>query len=207
MHQFKVFVAGVFVLCTFLLPLKSVHAQQYIAGVDYVKIAGIPEGNKPILREFFSYNCGHCYRQDAFFEKTTHLLGKDVQFERTPIGGGRASWVLSQQAYYLAQKFNVTKQVHNTIFKRIHEQNSAFTRPEQLKAFFVSQGIEAAEVDKAMASADAKLALMNYDTQAQLSGIRGVPSLVVNGQYLIKAMPHSAQALAELITYLSQLND
>nr|WP_049763925.1 thiol:disulfide interchange protein DsbA/DsbL [Shewanella halifaxensis] len=189
------------------LPWQSASAAPYQEGVDYVKIAGIPESSTPVVREFFSYNCGHCYRQDPFFEQTAHLLGDDIKFDRTPVGAGRTSWILSQEAYYLAQKFNVTKQVHGNIFTRIHEQEGAFTRPEQLRDFFVSQGLNAKEVEAAMNSTDAKLALMNYDTQAQLAEIRGVPSLVVNGKYLVKNPGKTPEDLAKLVRYLSTLEE
>lgn len=206
MKFFKQSLSRTLIVLTLLLaPLHSVWAAQYKEGVDYVKIAGIPESHKPVVREFFSYNCGFCYRQDPFFEQTAHLLEGDIQFERTPVGAGRSSWILSQEAYYLAQKFNVTKQVHGNIFTRIHEKEGAFTRSDQLKDFFVSQGLNEAEVEAAMNSTDAKLALMNYDTQAQLAEIRGVPSLVVNGQYLIKEQGKTPEDLAELVRYLSSL--
>ncbi|EDP99373.1 thiol:disulfide interchange protein, DsbA family [Shewanella benthica KT99] len=139
-----------------------------------MQVSGIPEAKSPIVREFFSYNC---YRQYPIFEETVEPLGDTIDFERTPIGAGRPSWILSQQAYYLAQKFNMTRQVHGNLFKRIHEKEGPFTRPEQLKDFFVKQGADASAVEKAMNSVDAKLAISHYDTQAQLAGNRGVPSL------------------------------
>ncbi len=194
-----------FIVVMLWLPLQIAAANTYVEGVDYVKIAGIPESKTPVVREFFSYNCGHCYRQDPFFEQTAHLLGDDVSFERTPVGAGRTSWILSQEAYYLAQKFSVTKQVHGNIFSRIHEKEGAFTRPEQLKDFFVSQGLDGKDVEAAMNSADAKLALMNYDTQAQLAEIRGVPSIVVNGKYLVKNPGKTPEDLVKLVKYLNSL--
>ena len=194
-----------FIVAMLWLPLQIAAANTYVEGVDYVKIAGIPESKTPVVREFFSYNCGHCYRQDPFFEQTAHLLGDDVSFERTPVGAGRTSWILSQEAYYLAQKFSVTKQVHGNIFSRIHEKEGAFTRPEQLKDFFVSQGLNGKDVEAAMNSADAKLALMNYDTQAQLAEIRGVPSIVVNGKYLVKNPGKTPEDLVKLVKYLNSL--
>ncbi|WP_028768439.1 thiol:disulfide interchange protein DsbA/DsbL [Shewanella fidelis] len=194
-----------FIVAMLWLPLQIAAANTYVEGVDYVKIAGIPESKTPVVREFFSYNCGHCYRQDPFFEQTAHLLGDDVSFERTPVGAGRTSWILSQEAYYLAQKFSVTKQVHGNIFSRIHEKEGAFTRPEQLKDFFVSQGLDGKDVEAAMNSADAKLALMNYDTQAQLAEIRGVPSIVVNGKYLVKNPGKTPEDLVKLVKYLNNL--
>ncbi len=184
---------------------NRVEAQTFVEGVDYVQVRGIPEAKSPIVREFFSYNCGHCYRQDPLFEKTVELLGDKVEFSRTPIGAGRPSWILSQEAYYLAQQFKLTPQVHGNLFKRIHEKEGAFTRPEQLRDYFVQQGVSTDKVEKAMSSADASLAISNYDTQAQLAGIRGVPSLLVNGQYLIKSKQRTAEELAELVNYLLSL--
>ncbi|WP_373317223.1 thiol:disulfide interchange protein DsbA/DsbL [Shewanella sairae] len=186
---------------------QSAIAAVYQEGVDYVKITGIPEATKPVVREFFSYNCGHCYKQDAFFKKVANLLGDEIQFERTPVGAGRNSWILSQEAYYLAQKFSVTKQVHGNIFTRIHEKEGAFTRPDQLKDFFVKQGLNEQDVEAAMNSTDAKLALMNYDTQAQLAGIRGVPSIVVDGKYLVKNPGKTPEDLVRLVKYLNVLEE
>ncbi|QYK02732.1 thiol:disulfide interchange protein DsbA/DsbL [Shewanella psychrotolerans] len=178
---------------------------QFVEGRDYIKVAGIPEATKPVVREFFSYNCPHCYRQDGFFNATMAKLDGSVDFERTPVGAGRPSWQLSQEAYYLAQKFQVTSQAHGNLFKRIHEGKGAFTRQDELTEFFVAQGIAKAEVDKAIESADRKLTLANYDTQAQLAGIRGVPALLVNGKYLVTSKTHSADELSALLKYLSTL--
>ena len=98
MKAFNTLFASSFLLIiAMLLPLQTAHAQQYEEGVDYVKISGIPETTKPVIREFFSYNCGHCYRQDPLFEETAHILENDVQFERTPVGAGRSSWILAKK--------------------------------------------------------------------------------------------------------------
>lgn len=99
----------------------------------------------------------------------------------------------------------MTEQTHGNLFKRIHEGNGAFKRQEELSQFFVEQGLSKAEVDKALASVDNKLAVADYDTQAQLSGIRGVPSLLVNGKYLVSNKQRSAEELADLLAYLSTL--
>nr|WP_233258834.1 thiol:disulfide interchange protein DsbA/DsbL [Shewanella sp. YLB-09] len=198
------FAALFIVMASFVISDRA-EAKDFVEGVDYVQVRGIPEAISPIVREFFSYNCPHCYRQDPIFEETVELLGDKVKFERTPIGAGRPSWILSQEAYYLAQKLKMIRQVHGNLFKRIHEKEGPFTRPEQLKDFFVQQGVDAKDVDEAMNSIDSSLAIANYDTQAQLAGIRGVPSLLVNGKYLIASKSRTAEELAELVSYLSTL--
>ncbi len=188
-----------------LFAAHVVAQTQFIEGRDYVKVAGIPEVTKPVVREFFSYNCSHCYKQDGLYKESIAKLDKAVSFERTPVGAGRPSWQLSQEAYYLAQKFKVTEQVHGNLFKRIHEGEGAFTRKEELSQFFIKQGVTKADIERAMASADSQLALLNYDTQAQLSGIRGVPTLLVNGKYMVTSKTRSPDELAALLQYLSIL--
>ncbi|WP_299495401.1 thiol:disulfide interchange protein DsbA/DsbL [uncultured Shewanella sp.] len=185
--------------------LSYASDNRYIEGQDYIHINGIPETQHPVVREFFSYNCPHCYRQDATFETMSHLLGKDIMFVRTPVGAGRDAWILSQKAYYLAQKFKVTRQVHGVIFKRIHTQEGGFKNEMDVVNFFVKQGLEVNEVKAALASADADLAISNYDLQTQLSGIRGVPSLLVNGQYLVNSTSQTPEQLSQLVQYLSRL--
>lgn len=181
----------------------TLQAANFEEGKDYVTIAGITEVNQPVLREFFSYNCPHCYQQESTMASTVKLLGKDVAFERTPVGAGRPSWILSQQAYYLAQKLKMTKQVHNAIFKQIHEKGEQFTRPEQVKAFFIAQGAKAADIDAALASVDAQFTVMNYDSQAALAQIKGVPSLLVNGRYMLTSTAHTPEEMAALVKFLA----
>lgn len=190
-------------LCLLLsLPGQSTTFRE---GVDYTQVAGIPEIQTPIVREFFSYNCPHCYYQDSKITAMAALLGDEVLLERTPVGAGRPAWVLSQQAYYVANKLKISKQVHEQIFKQIHEKKAPFTQMAQLKAFFMAEGVTANEFDSAMASVDMKFALSGYDTQAEFSGIKGVPALLVNGRYLVSPGQLSAEQLAELVNYLIAL--
>lgn len=193
-----VFACGLMLSASFAL-----QAASFEEGKDYVTVAGITEAQKPVLREFFSYNCPHCYKQEPLVDLTVQLLGKDVAFERTPVGAGRPAWELSQLAYYVAQKLKMTKQTHGAIFKQIHEKGEQFTAPEQVKAFFVAQGAKVDDVDAAMNSVDAKFTLMNYDSQAELAGIKGVPSLLVNGRYMLTSTAHTAEELAALVKFLA----
>ena len=181
----------------------ALQAASFEEGKDYVTVVGITEAQKPVLREFFSYNCPHCYKQEPLMDLTVQLLGKDVAFERTPVGAGRPAWELSQLAYYVAQKLKMTKQTHGAIFKQIHEKGEQFTAPEQVKAFFVAQGAKVDDVNAAMNSVDAKFTLMNYDSQAELAGIKGVPSLLVNGRYMLTSTAHTPEELAALVKFLA----
>lgn len=202
---FKRLSTWVLSVCLFAVMVMPAQAADYQQGKDYQIVNGFPEAPGAIVREFFSYNCPHCYHQDPLFLQTQKLLKGDVVFKRTPVGAGRNNWIMSQKAYYIADKFHLVSQVHSEIFDRIHEQHLPFQRAEDLVSFFTQQGLTKAEVQQTIDSADMSLAVANYDSQTQLSGIRGVPSLLVKGKYLIVSIPKDPQALATLIRYLVKL--
>ncbi|MBM7072049.1 thiol:disulfide interchange protein DsbA/DsbL [Shewanella sp. 202IG2-18] len=177
-------------------------ANTFVEGKDYKKVSGLPEATKPVVREFFSYNCPHCYQAEPTVEKMARLLKGKVTFKRTPVGAGRPSWILSQEAYYVAQKLKITNQVHSKIFHYIHEEAGPFTNAQQLKAFFEFQAVSGKEFDKVYNSKDKKTTLDNYGIQLELSGITGVPTLLVNGVYVVNPGEHTAQELAKLVQFL-----
>ncbi|WP_394204127.1 thiol:disulfide interchange protein DsbA/DsbL [Shewanella waksmanii] len=187
------------------LLVSTVSAADFTEGKDYTQVAGIPESQMPVVREFFSYNCGHCYRHDPHIEQTAALLDDGITFTRTPVGAGRDSWILSQKAYYIANQLQVSKLMHPKIFDHIHQQQGPFSRQQQVIDLFEANGVDGQKVKAILDSADLQLAVSNYDTQTQLSGIRGVPALLVNGKYLVNSINLPAAELAELITYLSEL--
>ena len=178
-------------------------AKTFVEGKDYKKVDGFPEVTKPVVREFFSYNCPHCYHAEPVVEKMAKLLQGKIAFKRTPVGAGRKSWIISQEAYYVAQQLKITEQVHSKIFHYIHEEGGPFTNAQQLKAFFEFQGVSGKAFDKVYNSPQKKQALSNYDIQLQLSGITGVPTMLVNGVYEINPGEHSAKELAELVKFLA----
>ncbi|RJY06496.1 thiol:disulfide interchange protein DsbA/DsbL [Parashewanella spongiae] len=185
--------------------IGSASAADYIKGKDYIEVTGIPELQQPIVREFFSYNCPHCYNEDSTMNKMAELLQGDVTFTRTPVGAGRSSWILAQEAFFVAKKIKIYKQVHSKIFHRIHEEGGPFTTSGQLKTFFMKQGVTAEQFDKAYNSSDKQAVLSNYETKVQLAEIRGVPSLLINGKYEVNPGNRSAQELAGLVRYLSNI--
>ncbi|MGL5489006.1 MAG: thiol:disulfide interchange protein DsbA/DsbL, partial [Shewanella sp.] len=64
------------IVCGLVLSASfTLQAASFEEGKDYVTVAGISEAQKPILREFFSYNCPHCYKQEPFVASTVKLLG------------------------------------------------------------------------------------------------------------------------------------
>ncbi|WP_372870450.1 thiol:disulfide interchange protein DsbA/DsbL [Shewanella sp.] len=182
----------------------STFASSFEEGKHYVKVDGFAESHAPVVREFFSYNCPHCYRFDHTMDEAVKLLGKKVGFERTPVAGVRPDWKLSQLAYYVAQKFQVTEQTHLPIFKQV-QQVAPFRDEADVKQFFIAQGLKAEAIEQALSSTDRQFTLMGFDSQTELAGIRGVPSVLVNGKYMLNVQGLNSEQLAELVRYVAEL--
>lgn len=196
--------AGFFIMLMSVMSAQAM-AQPYVDGVDYLTVQGIPEAKMPVVREFFSYYCPHCYEQEQNIEQLVSLLPKSVTFTRTPVGAGRPSWILGQQAYYLTQKFNLPKSINMAIFSQIHDKGEPFMNSQDLVYFFTDHGVKKSAVEQALKSTDMKFALSNYDVETQLSGITGVPTLLVNGKYVIQVGYKTPAETAKLIDYLMTL--
>ncbi|WP_246029067.1 thiol:disulfide interchange protein DsbA/DsbL [Parashewanella tropica] len=196
--------ASIFI-CAFSFLCNQALAANYVEGKDYTKVEGFPETHKPVVREFFSYNCPHCYHAEPSVEKMATMLKGKVAFVRTPVGAGRPSWILGQEAYYVAQKLRITNQVHSQIFHYIHEEAGPFTSASQLRAFFITQGVKGAEFDKVYNSPEKKSAFSEYGIQVQLSGISGVPTFLINGIYEVNPSGKSASELVAIVNYLVKL--
>ncbi|WP_028111849.1 thiol:disulfide interchange protein DsbA/DsbL [Ferrimonas kyonanensis] len=180
----------------------AASAQEFKEGVHYKVINGLSETSTPVVREFFSYNCGHCEKFDPALEQIMAALGDEVTLKRTPVGFGRDSWKLAAKGYYLTEILGTNEQMHQAFFNQIHRLGQPFTSEAQLKQFFVSYGVTPEAYDKAADSADLKLAIADGDSRTTLSQIRGVPSVLVNGKYMVVNPGRTLGDYVELIKYL-----
>ena len=85
----------------------------------------------------------------------------------------------------------------------MHKERKRIRNANELKEFFVEQGVSAEDFDNTFASF-AVITKTNRSKQvSQLYGITGVPALVVNGKYLVTAkMAGSNKQMLEVVDYL-----
>jgi len=136
--------------------------------------------------ELFWYGCPHCYHLES--ELDTWLKNKpdDVVFVRVPAILG-PSWELYARAFYTAELLGVVDKIHKPLFDRIHKEKKPIRKLQQLKEFFIAQGVSAQDFDDTYKSF-AVITKTNRAKQASgLYGISGVPALVVNGKYRTSA--------------------
>jgi thiol:disulfide interchange protein DsbA len=97
----------------------------------------------------------------------------------------RSSWIAPARAFYTAQVLGIEKQVHRGIFEAIHVDKKPMDTREDVTKFFESHGVSKTDFDKAYDSFAVETLMRKTQVMQQRYGIRGTPSIVVNGKYRV----------------------
>ena len=178
-------------LATLLGGTVSAFAQPalYVEGTHYEKIANpvrTADPNKIEVTEIFWYGCPHCYAFEPLISSWEEKLPSDVAFVRSP-GMWNATMRVHAQIYYAAEALGVREKMHSIIFNEIHQKQNYLQTADAVKAVFVREGVSADDFDKAWNSFSVSSAVNRADTRMKAYKVSGVPSMVVNGKYLVSA--------------------
>lgn len=133
--------------------------------------------------EMFWYGCPHCYDFEPVLETWLAAKPADVTFRRVP-AVFRESWIPHARAFYAAEALGILEATHPLLFKALHDdRKKVFTR-EQIADLFSAAGV--VDRDKFLTTYDSfavQAKVKQAAAMTQRYGIRGVPSMVVNGRY------------------------
>ena len=188
----------------------AVNAQpaMYVEGTHYQEISDpvrTVDPSKIEVTEVFWYGCPHCYAMEPLIENWEQGLAEDVVFVRSP-GMWNEMMETHAKIYYVAEELGALDKIHGAAFDAIHQRGNYLQTEEAVRQFFVAQGVDPAEFDEAWSSFGINSAVRQAGARMRDYGVRGVPSLVVNGKYLITAggaVP-TQQDMLEIADYLVQ---
>jgi thiol:disulfide interchange protein DsbA len=153
--------------------------------------------------EVFWYGCPHCFRFLPSMEALVKRKADYVEIRRMP-AIFRESWAIHARAYYTALLLNVVERVHRPLFEAIHEQKNPMNTPELLRALFVAHGVDGTAFDKTFDSFAVETMLRKSVLMQGRYGVRGTPSVIVNGKYRVSAsLAGSYAAMAEVVEALA----
>jgi len=168
-----------------LLPLSALAAEE---GFEYQAISppvalsqGDADGKVEVIEMFF-YGCPHCFRAEPMVDKWLKTKPEFVNFQRMP-AIFRDSWEPLARAFYVAKALGVLERIHEPLFNAIHIKRKKTYSKEAIRAFFVSQGISAADFDKTYNSFQVANQIARARDLGKRFKIQGVPSFVVDGQW------------------------
>lgn len=135
--------------------------------------------------EFFSYGCNHCSDFHPIISKWAANLPKDVSFRRVPVSFGRAEWARLSKIYYSLEATGELAKLDTAVFIAIHEQRVPFKTDDAVFAWVAGKGSDAKKFAEAFNGFSMASKVQRGDQDAVAARIGGVPSLAVDGRYLV----------------------
>jgi protein dithiol oxidoreductase (disulfide-forming) len=169
-----------------LLPL--VAAAQLVEGTDYRTLAPPQPTSSPgkiEVLEFFSYACPHCAKFYPIVSAWAAKLPKDVVFKRVAVSYGRPPWMNLSRTYYALQATGDLKKLDGALFSGIHEEHQNLFDEQSIAEWVGKQGGDASRFAAAYVSFGVNNQTVQADQMAEDYAIDAVPTLVVNGRYVV----------------------
>lgn len=158
--------------------------------------------NKIEVVEVFWYGCPHCFAFEPYVASWLEKKPDDVTFIRMP-APLNPRWQIHARAFYVADVLGVLDEIHTPLFDAIHKEHRSLNSQEELKAFFVENGVSGDEFDKAWASFAVDTKLRHALEMARRYGITGVPTFIVDGKYRTGArIAGGPSDVLDVVTYL-----
>lgn len=174
----------------------TAQAEDWVAGTHYRVIANpmpTADANKVEVVEAFGYWCPHCNAFEPMLAPWAKQLPEDVSFENMPVIFSRGHELLAR-AYYVADLLGIKEQVHQAIYDAVHLQRMRLTDPEQIADLFANYGADRDKVLKEMNGFSVGMKLKMGSSRTKGYEVQGVPSMIVNGKYIVSASEAGSNA-------------
>ena len=135
--------------------------------------------------EFFSYGCNHCSDFHPLISQWAAKLPKDVSFRRVPVSFNRPEWARLARIYYALEATGDLAKLDAAVFIAIHEQRVAFKTDESVVSWAASKGVDGKKFSDALTSFSMQSKVQRGDQEALAAKISGVPSLAVDGKFMM----------------------
>lgn len=181
---------------------------ELVADRDYVAIVPAQVTDNPAkteVLEFFSYGCPHCADFHPLVSKWAEGLPSDVVFKRVPISFGRPQWASLARLYYALEATGELAKLDGAVFRALHQENKRLFDDKTIIAWVSAQGVDEKKFTAAFNSFGVLSQAKRADQMAHVYKIKGVPSLAVDGKYLVAGK--DLKGFGDLLTLTDQVID
>jgi thiol:disulfide interchange protein DsbA len=164
------------------IPLRAagmVEDQHYIT-----KFPNSDRAKGPVVVEFFSYMCPHCYRMENTVKRWMKQKPADVEFVKIPATFSSSAYQLAARAHYIAEELGVLDTFAPAMYKKIHVDRRPPRNDRDLARLFAELGVSDADYKKASVNnfnVESKLRRASFLLQQYQ--VTGVPYFLVNYKY------------------------
>jgi len=173
-----------------------------VEGTDYTELKppqAVDTAGKVEVIEFFWYRCPHCYALEPELEAWVKRLPRDVQFKRVP-GILNEDWAIDARVFYALEAIGEVERVHQQLFDAIHKQGGVRLRGDAytkwVADWLAKQKVDMAKYDAAFHSFSVESKLRRAAQMASAYRLDGVPTMTVQGSYLVLANTSQKAMLA-----------
>jgi thiol:disulfide interchange protein DsbA len=138
--------------------------------------------DKVEVAEVFSYGCPHCFAFDPYLKSWLGKKPEYVTFVRLPTVWSPVAKIYAR-AFYIEEALGKSAEIHESLFREIHDNKNMLDTEDTLQAFFAKFGVDAATFKSQFDSFGVHAKLQRADELTRRYKIAGVPTIVVNGKY------------------------
>ena len=173
-----------------LLLATSALAGHEGAAEDYTMVnppQPTSSGTKIEVLEFFFYGCSHCFKLHPLISEWEKKLPKDVALVYVPTIFNPA-WEPMARTYYALESIGQLKQLHDELFNAWNVNNIDLTDEAKITDFVAKHGVDRKKFSDAYNAFAMQGKLMRSKQMASAYGIRGTPTVTVDGKYVITGL-------------------
>ena len=202
MRMTQLFISSIFLSWLFINPAQ---AQSVDTSYTDIKPAQPTQsGDKIEVVEIFWYGCSHCFSFEPHIKAWQKTMPEDVAFRQVP-GVLNKRWAAHARAFYAAEKMGALEKIHTPLFSALHVKRRDIFNRDSLIDFAEEMGIDKDKFAQHYDSNETEVKLKQAFLLARNARITGVPSLIVNGRYLVSASSAgSFERMLETVDYLIQ---
>lgn len=191
-------------------------ARDFQEGKDYFLLEKQRPELSDVVLEFFTYDCGACYRAESVIQSIEEALPAGKRLDRSPVIFGKTNYKVKAYAWFLYQELRLKPEVHQYIYDISHVpmahewDHNQLKYMENLETFFttVYGGVVSSEqYNDALKNIDRKKMIEKSESLAKEFRIAGTPTIIVYGKYRIEGFrfnPGGKLYLQELLEYLTE---
>lgn len=188
-----------------LLSVTACQAEQFTEGKHYTRLAKpVPTqtGEQIEVLEFFWYGCPHCFHFEPTIKRWADSLPGNVKFIRVP-APLNPRWMPHSKSFYALESMGILDKHHDAIFNAIHVEKKRLFDRDSLVSFLSSRGVEKNTFLSTFDSFSVDIKARNAAQLGTQYNLNGVPTLTVNGKYVIQAgQAGSYQNMVDIASFL-----
>lgn len=190
-------------LAVFFILASAQTLAEPLMGTDYKLIEpaqATRSGNKIEVLEFFFYGCSHCFHLHPDLTAWEKKMPKDVELVLVPTVFN-TNWEPMAYTYYALEVLGQNHKLHDDLYEAWNVKNIDLSDESKIAAFVAKHGVDSKKFSEAYHSFSVQSKVMRSKQLTQSYNIRGTPTIIVDGKYLITGLQPAAaiQVMSALI--------